>query len=120
MSAPADYRFTIVTVGAVLGLVLGLGFGHWQQQRTLAMVEARHAADRAAFAEAVTKLGERLDGLRDELALDRQDGQSERQRLSVRIHALSTAVDELRVLTQPVLAQIPDSFIESSAPAGVQ
>lgn len=120
MSAPADHRLAIVTIGGVLGIVLGLGFGHWQQQRTLALVEARHAADRAAFAAVVEQLGERLDGLRDELVADRQDGQSERQRLSVRIHALSTAIDELRVMTQPVLAEIPDSFIESAAPAGVQ
>jgi len=120
MSAPTDYRFAIVTVGAVLGLVLGLGFGQWQQQRTLAMVEARHVADRAVFAESVKQISQRLDAVCDELAADRQNGQSDRQRLSVRLHALSTAVDELRVLTQPVVAQISDSFVESGAPAGVQ
>jgi hypothetical protein len=120
MAVPADSRLAIVTIGGVLGLMLGLGFGHWQQQRTLALVEARQAADRAAFAELVQRLGERLDGLRDELVDDRQTGQSERQHLSVRIHALSTAVDELRVLTQPVVADLPESAIESAAPAGIQ
>jgi len=120
MSAPTDYRFAIIAAGGVLGVVLGLGFGQWQQQRTLAMVEARHAADRAVFAESVKQLSQRLDAVCDELATDRHNGQNDRQRLSVRLHALSTAVDELRVLTQPVLAQVPDAFVESGAPAGVQ
>lgn len=119
-AARPEHRLAIVAIGGVLGIVIGLGFGHWQQQRTLALVEARNAADRAAMAEAIERLAQRLDSLNAEMAQDRQDGQTDRQRLSVRIHALSTAVDELRVLTQPVVAELSDDFVEAAAPAGVQ
>lgn len=118
MSAPADQRLVIVSIGGVLGLALGLGFGHWQHQRTLGVVEARHQAERAAVAEAVAQLNQRLDSLRDEVASDRQDGRSERQRIAASIHVLSTSVEELRLLSLPVVAELtPDDFVE---PTGVQ
>lgn len=105
MSAAA-LRTAIVMLA--IGLAGGLGLGLWQVRQTANQFESRVEADRVRLQAGLDRLEERLTALAVELERDSAQGASERNDLRARVRDLTLTVDDLRLVAQPLIAEIPE------------
>lgn len=105
MSAAA-LRTAIVMLA--IGLAGGLGLGLWQVRETASQFESRVEADRTRLQAGLDRLEARLTALTAELERDSAQGVSERNDLRARLQDLTLAIDDLRLVAQPLIAEIPE------------
>lgn len=99
---------TLAILCFALGLTGGAGVGLWQARETEARLDARAAEDRARMQAAVEQLRTSVDALKAELDRDTAVAASERNDIRARLQDLSLAVEDLRIASQPLVAEIPE------------
>lgn len=92
----------------VLGLTGGAAVGLWQARETEARLEARAADDRIRMQVAVDQLRASVDALKVELDRDTAVAAAERNDIRARLQDLTLAVEDLRIASQPLVAEIPE------------
>lgn len=92
----------------VAGLAGGVGMGVWQVRKTTSDLEARIDADRVRLQEGLDRLETRLAAVTKALERDTAQGVSERNDLRARIQDLTLSVDDLRLVAQPLITEIPE------------
>lgn len=99
---------SLALIMLVLGLGSGSALGFWQVRETEARLQASAEADRARITQAVEAIQARLVALQTDMARDVAQAGDERNELRARIQDLSLAVDDLRIASQPLVAEIPE------------
>lgn len=108
MSERSALAFTAgIGLAAAAGLAY-LALAVVEQRRVLTDLAERQAADRAALAIEVDRLRDRLGDVRAEFARGSDDAKADRQRLGALLHDLEVRVEELRLRTEPMVADLPE------------
>ena len=92
----------------VLGVAGGFGLGLWQIRETASQLEAQTSADRARMQAALDQLDQRLSALDAVVVAGAADNAKQRNEMRARIQDLSLIVDDLRLVAQPMIAEIPE------------
>ncbi len=92
----------------VVGLAGGLGLGLWQIRDTASQLQAQASADRERMQTALDKLDSRLSALDAVVVAGATDNAQQRNDMRARIQDLSLIVDDLRLVAQPMIAEIPE------------
>lgn len=106
----SDRPALVLASGLALVATAGLaylGLAVVEQRRALADLGERQAADRAALSAELDRLRDRLGEARAEIDATRSGAKADSARIGALLHDLEARVEELRVRSEPLVADLP-------------
>ena len=102
----AEPRLASALALTLLGALAGVGIGLVQQHRTVARLEARHRDEQARLGAQLEAVNRSLAATQSELGDARNHTAREDHRLGVLVHDLDRRLEQLRQLTEPMVAEV--------------
>ena len=112
---PVEPRLAAAQAHTQRGALAGVGIGLVQQHRTVARLEARHRDEQARLGAQLDAVNRSLAAMQSDLGDARNHTAREDHRLGVLVHDLDRRLEQLRQLTEPMVAEV-----DPEAPAVAQ
>lgn len=106
----AENRLASALALALLGTIAGVGIGLIQQHRTVARLEARHREDQARLSAQIDAVRSSVEAVHAELGEARNRSAREDQRLGTLVHDLDRRFEQLRQVTEPMVAEATEAL----------
>ena len=100
----AEHRLASALALALLGAIAGVGIGLVQQHRTVARLETRHREEQARLGAQLDKMRRTLETMQNDLGNARNHTAREDYRLGALVHDLDRRLEQLRQVTEPMVA----------------